>query len=52
MTLDLPEGCKGKTITLIGDGKDFNTFDCSTATAGDRLSVSMLGEGGFAAVIE
>ena len=52
MTLNLPEGCKGKTITLIGDGKDFNTFDCSSATAGDQLSVSMLGEGGFAAVIE
>ena len=52
MTLTLPEGCKGKKMTLIGDGKDINTFDCSTATAGDQISVSMLPEGGFAAVIE
>lgn len=49
----LPEDCVGKKFTLITDGADINSFGYRTVKkSGTELSVRMLGNGGFAVVIE
>lgn len=49
----LPAQCRGKSFTLITDGKDKDTFDCKQVESKDgMLKVKVLPGGGFAGMIE
>lgn len=54
VTFRLPEGCEGKQFTVIGDGKDINSFATKKvkSNADGTVTVEMLGNGGFSAVIK
>lgn len=53
VSFTLPASCWGKTFTLIKDGKDMNTFDEAQVLSQDgKISVTMVGNGGFAAMIK
>lgn len=53
VSFKLPKECQGKKFTLITDGKDIDSFGYIDAVSGDTpISVTMLGNGGFAAIIE
>ncbi len=53
ITFSLPPECIGKSFTLITDGEDADTFGEKKINRTDGLvSVKLLGNGGFAAVIE
>lgn len=53
VSFKLPKECEGKRFTIITDGNDIDSFGYIDAVSGDTpVSVTMLGNGGFAAVIE
>lgn len=53
ISFTLPDACVGKTFTLIKDGENIDSFEYETLTATNgTLQVKVLGNGGFAAVIE
>lgn len=53
VSFNLPEECAGKEFTLFTDGDDIDTFGYSQRVGDGRpVTVKMLGNGGFAAVIK
>lgn len=53
VSFQLPEGVEAELVTLIGDGADIDTFQNMTVEVTDgAVSVGMLGNGGFAAIIK
>ena len=53
LSFSLPEACRGKQIRWITDGVDINSFGTLLTRSDERgeVTVSLLGNGGFAAVV-
>ncbi len=53
ISFKLPKECQGKRFKIITDGNDIDSFGYIDAVSCDTpISVTMLGNGGFAAIIE
>lgn len=51
-TFELPEAVQGKTIRWITDGEDIDSFGIREMKADGSVSLEVLGNGGFCAIIE